>query len=183
MSEKSTVIQVRLSEKLKQDLDDICKTVGNKQPSVQVRELIEQFVLDHYEYLKDRLVVHIYRPEGYDFGAWRVAMVLRNPEESCWSGSQIPFRLPKYPNRRLSSDKGYEALVGVPDEKDFVNYEMGGVFVHGKWFGHLYLNGCSEEDNPTPIEQIRDELHQSVTELFDKFAGASKRNLTSIDQA
>ena len=48
VSEKSTVIQVRLSEKLKQDLDGICKVIGNKQPSVQVRELIEHFVLDHY---------------------------------------------------------------------------------------------------------------------------------------
>lgn len=174
MIEKSTVIQVRMSEKLKQDLDDICKRMGKKQPSVQVRELIEKFVLDHYGYLDDRLVVHIYRPEGYDFGAWRIAMTLRNPAESYWHGSSIPFRLPTLTKRRISSDKGYEAVVGVPNKKDFVNYEMGGAFIDGRWFGHLYSNGCPEEDNPTTINEVRDELHRTITELFDKFAGAGK---------
>ncbi len=172
MTEKSTVIQIRVSKKRKQEFDDICKTLGNKQPSVQVRELIDKFVLDHYGCLDDRLVVHIYRPEGYD-GAWRVSMVLRDPAESRWGSSAIPFRLPQLAKRRISSDIGFEALVSVPSEKGF-DYEQGGVFIDGKWFGHLYPNGCLEEDNPTAIEEVRSNLHRSITELFDKFAGARK---------
>lgn len=174
MTEKTTVVQVRVSEKLKKELDDICNKLGKKQPSVQVRELIEQFVKDHYGSLEDRLIIHIYRPEGYDNGAWRIAMSLRDPAESYWMGASIPFRLPQLAKRRISSDKGFEAVIGVPHDTDFVNYELGGVFIDGKWFGHIYSNGCPEKDNPTTIEEARIALYQSITELFDKFSNAKK---------
>lgn len=174
MSDKTTVIQVRLSEKIRDDFEEICKTIGINQPSVKVRQLIEQYVNEQYGLIHDRLIVHIYRPEGYDFGAWRVAMILRNPQESYYGDSPIPFALPELKKRRIASDKDYASVLGIPDEKNFVNYELGGVFHDGRWFGHLYSNGCPEEDNPTSIEDVRAALHKSVTTLFDRFAGARK---------
>jgi hypothetical protein len=74
----------------------------------------------------------------------------------------------------MSSDKGFEAVVGIPDDTDFVKYELGGAFADGKWFGHIYSNGCPEEDNPTSIEDVRGALYDSITNLFDKFLSAKK---------
>lgn len=170
MLEKSSVLQIRISQKLKTELEDICKKLGAKQPSVQVRELIEQFVLDNHGYLNDRVTVHIYRPDGYDLGVWRIAMSLRDPGESIWMGAAIPFRFPKLPMRRFQSDKGFEAVVGVPSDTDFANYELGGVFVDGKWYGHVYSNGCPESMNQTSIDEVAQSLRKLIVDLFDRFS-------------
>lgn len=173
--EKASFLRARVSDRLKQDFEDICKVLGNKQPTVQLRELVEQFVREKSDQLDDRIIVHIYRPDGYDLGAWRVLITLRNPEEGLWCGKPIPFALPTLEKRRLDSDKEYQSIVGVPSKEHFVGYGMGGSFINGEWRGHLYSNGIAEKDNPTSIEEVRILLVNVINSLLDKFSTGARR--------
>lgn len=165
---KLELIQTRISVATKADFEAICNKLGLT-PSITVRALIEKFVIDNSQKMEDRLIVNIYKPEGYDLGAWRIMMLLRDPSESFWGGNPIPFELPELDKRRISSDKGFESLVVRNSE-----YRIGGEFDSvGRWCGHVYSNGVFEHDNPTSIESVRTELQNSVTALFDKFKGRS----------
>jgi hypothetical protein len=54
-------------------------------------------------------------------------------------------------------DKGYTC---------FIEGELRGLFVSGKWFGDLYSNGIREDENPTKIETVRDAFIQSVMQAI-----------------
>jgi hypothetical protein len=167
--EKTDLLRVRVTSKLKTDFEAVCATFGNKAPADMLREIVADFVQSNIGRLGDRVVVHISRPEGYDFGAWRVFIKLRNPEDATWNGSSVPFALPKFEKRRLASDDEYKAVVGVPNKDHFVDYEMGGVFNGGEWRGHLYSNGIEETQNPTTINRVQTGLVEYITAHLDKF--------------
>lgn len=165
---KLELIQTRVPATIKTDFEAICSKQGIT-PSVKARDLFERFVNDNRHLLDDRLIINIYKPEGYDFGAWRIMMLLKDPFESFWGGSAIPFELPELKNRRISSDKEFQALVVRNGD-----YKFGGAFDSvGRWCGHVYSNGVFEQDNPTSIERVQTELRNTVTTLFDKFKGLS----------
>jgi hypothetical protein len=167
--EKNELLRARVTPKLKKDFEDICKTYGNKPPAEMLREVVEIFVQSNLSRLGDRILVHIYRPEGYDFGAWRVFVKLRNPDEATWFGSSVPFVLPGFEKRRLASDDEYRSIVGVQNKENFVNYELGGVFIEGEWRGHLYSNGIKEQENPTTIDEVRAGLVDHIAKHLDRF--------------
>lgn len=171
--EKSELLRVRVTPKMKGDFEAICKNLGDIQPADKLRELVEAFVDAHIDSLGDRVAVHISKPHGYDPGAWQVFIKLRDKEESIWHGSSIPFPLPDtFKKRRLSSDREYQAVVGVAISKGFNQYEMGGVFVNGEWRGHLYSNGIEEGQNPTSIEEVKAGLVAHISRHLDKFKPA-----------
>ena len=167
--EKSDLLRARVTPRLKADFEEICKTFGNKPPAEMMREVMEAFVQSNMERLGNRVVVHISRPEGYNFGAWRVFIKLRTPEEATWNGSPVPFSLPNFEKRRLVSDDDYKAVVGVTNQEHFVEYQMGGVFIRGEWRGHLYSNGVEENLNPTTIEEVQSKLEKHIATHLDKF--------------
>lgn len=162
----SEFLRARVSKQTKAAFDDICTELG-KSATEQLRELIENFVAREYGRLSDRIVVHIYRPAGYQFGAWRVTIKLRNPAEMIWANTPIPFRLPDLPQRRLASDPEYRAVVSDPSTKEPT---LGGQFKDGEWRGHLYSNGIYEGKNSMPIEKVRDELTLSIETLIKRFS-------------
>ncbi|TRC84425.1 hypothetical protein FJV80_17390 [Mesorhizobium sp. WSM4310] len=168
--EKNSFIKARISSATKLDFESICQELG-VQPTTKARELIEAFVQAEYGRLSDRITVHIYRPSGYDFGAWRVKMRLRNPAELEWEGAPVPFAFPELPSsRRLHPDDGFLAIVRNVKTGE---HSIGGQFVKGRWEGHLYSNGVAEGENQTSIEQVQVALRETINNLLTRFGKAS----------
>lgn len=161
--EKDAIIKARISSSTKADFEAICQEIG-VQPTTKARELIEAFVKSEYGRLSDRLTVHIHRPSGYDYGAWRVKMQLRDPSEMQFLGASVPFPLPELPKRRVASDDGYLSVLW--NEKGGVTH--GGQFIDGVWKGHLYTNGIEEDRNPTNIDDVKVALYETVMALIDR---------------
>lgn len=159
-------LRTRVSSRLKADFDDICRELG-KTPTEQLRELVASFVTREYGHLSDRINVHIFRPEGYDEGAWRVTIKLRDPKEMTWRGKQIPFHLPELEKRLIRSDDEYVAVVF---DKQTNDPTLGGQFNDGEWRGHIYSNGCPESVNPITIYQVREALTLTITQTINLFS-------------
>ncbi|MER9947374.1 hypothetical protein [Mesorhizobium sp. M0047] len=164
-SSRTEFLRARVTERTKIDFDAICQELG-KTSTEQMRELIEDFVRENYNVLTDRVVVHIYRPEGYSFGAWRVTIKLRNPADMTWSGTSVPFHLPDLPKRRLISDPEYRSVVEGADGQP----TLGGVFDGPEWRGHVYSNGSEEPENPTPIVQVEKALRDTIISVIGRFS-------------
>ena len=163
--EKDVFLKARVSADLKKDFEEICMTYGVP-PTTKLRQILETFVAQEYGRLHDRVAIHIFRPDGYDFGAWRVTIKLRNPAELEWRGKPIPFEFPKLPQRRIHPDDEFIAVVRNTGSDAL---ELGGQFVKGVFQGHLYSNGIDEERNPTSIDDVRDALDGAVQELLDRY--------------
>lgn len=161
--EKDAIIKARISSGTKADFESICQEIG-VQPTTKARELIEAFVKEEYGRLTDRLTVHVYRPSGYDYGAWRVKMQLRDPLEMQFYGTPVPFHLPDLPKRRLASNEGYLSVLNTGTGE----FTLGGQFVNGVWEGHLYSNGVEEDRNPTPVEDVQAALYEVVIKVMDR---------------
>lgn len=162
--EKSEFLKARVSEKLKAEFEDICRTY-DKQPTVKLRELVYEFVRAERHRLGDRVLIDIYKPDHYDIGAWRVTIKLRDREALIWNGQPVPFEFPELPERSLVCEREYAAVI----VKEGGDCRLGGKFVDGTWKGDLYSNGCLETENPTPVELVRSELLRVVTERVDQF--------------
>ena len=162
--DKDAIIKARISARTKSDFEDICRELG-AQPTTKLRELVETFVRREYGRLNDRVTVHISRPTGYELGAWRVKMRLRNPADLAWGNVPVPFELPELPKRRLHPDDGFRVVV---TKKATGELALGGHFVNGTWEGHLYSNGIHEGENPTPIAQVQAALAETVTDLINR---------------
>ncbi len=93
------------------------------------------------------------RPDGYDFGAWRVEITLGLQTLKRIGSGSVVFTFPTLQNRIFHHDKGYARAI---------DGELRGSFVNDKWLGDVYSNGIPEADNPTKIEAVRDALIQSV---------------------
>lgn len=156
-------IKVRVPAKLKQEFAEICDAIG-EQPTTYVREIIQQWVTENKRRLGERVVVSIRKPAGYDLGAWKVTVKLRDPDEGAAAGAQIPFEFPEWNKRLLRSDKDFVAV--VPGKARFTS-KLGGRFVDGAWHGHLYSNGCPEDENPTPIDVVAEELRARIEQTLD----------------
>lgn len=163
--EKQDILKTRVPAKLRSDFEDIC-TARGVLPSAQLREIIEEFVGEHYSMLEDRIAIHIHRPDDFQFGAWRVLIKLRNPEEMIWNGSCIPFALPNLEKRIFQTDPDYRSVLMNPETKE---YMLGGKFNGGEFKTIMYSNGCSEEDNPSPIDLVRETFRNNILDIADRF--------------
>ncbi|MFK3968602.1 hypothetical protein ACI2KT_34145 [Ensifer adhaerens] len=163
--EKDSFIKARISSATKTQFEDICQELS-VQPTTKVRELVEQFVRDESERLKEEVSVDVKRPPDYQSGAWRVTVRLRNPADLERWGVPVPFAFPDLPKRRLHPDDGYLAVVRKNGSDELV---IGGQFVKGIWHGHLYTNGIPEDENPTSIEEVKAALRETATKLIDRF--------------
>lgn len=162
----SEFLRTRVSKQMKSDFDEICRQRG-KTPTEQLRELASDFIRSEYRRLDDRIAVHVSRPVGYDFGAWRIAIKLRDPSEMTWNGTAVPFELPLLPKRLIQSDREYQAVVfgsktGEPT--------LGGRFVGDEWRGSLYSNGCPEQENPTSIEDVKAAITSTIEQIISRFS-------------
>ena len=159
-------LRTRVSKQMKNDFDQICRGLG-KTPTEQLRELADAFVKREYGRLSDRISVHISRPHGYDLGAWRALIRLRDPAEMTWGGAAIPFAFPPLPKRLVRSDPEYQAVVYHPETHEPA---LGGKFIDGEWRGHLYSNGCPEPENPTSIEEARAAITSTIEQIIRRFS-------------
>jgi len=107
---KDTYIRTRLSEVTKEEFDAVCQAL-QMVPSEQLRLMIEEFVAKHNRPSASRFLLQVYRPEGYEYGVWRVTVSLRKPAEGLWHGTPIPFELPELPMRLVQSDPEYRAVI------------------------------------------------------------------------
>ena len=96
--------------------------------------------------------VEAYRPEDYQYGAWRVRVTL-NPARK---GQKVPqieswqaFAFPKIPERIFNAPDPY-CMPVHPEGK----LEIGFRFVEGYSFFHLYSNGTAEESNKINIDEV-----------------------------
>ncbi|WP_175719049.1 hypothetical protein [Burkholderia anthina] len=98
----------------------------------------------------------IFRPDGYDYGAWRVHLSLGAAALARLGGSRLPFDLPQHPERLFHADPG-----GLYDLNPSKRVLMG-QFVDGRWWGDLYSNGVSEDANSVSIAELRVMLIRNV---------------------
>lgn len=156
--DRSEFLRTRVTETEKKKFEEVCAALGSK-PSEQLRKHVLEFINAHSMHLKDDFTVHIFKPEGtepsYDPGAWKVIIRLKNIEKNT---HPVLFRFPKLENRIIHSDTGYFAA--LPFETG--GHEICGILNDGFWTGHLYSNGISEKDNPTPIETVRNALIEEI---------------------
>lgn len=163
--DKGSVLKARVTELLHADFLAVCQAVGST-PAAQLRLLIEAFVDHRRDYLEDDVKVHLDRPAGYDFGAWKARITLRDGTAMQWMDAPIPFNLPSLPKRRVHPDTGFAVAAGY--EEGHAS-GLAGIFVDGVWEGHVYTNGVPEEENPTPIEAIAEALRAAVAERIAAF--------------
>lgn len=96
--------------------------------------------------------VEIYRPDAYDYGAWRVEMTLGHDANAAIASFPLIFTLPAYANNRRH----------VICESEFRVDQSHRKFSGASWQGDLYSNGVPEDENPIPIATFRRDLLRSV---------------------
>lgn len=104
--------------------------------------------------------VSIERPADYEIGAWRAHILLKADEMPEFFPDEYPFTLPRLPARLIVPESGYRSAPVDPARS------FDGMFVRGEWFGDVYSNGCCEEDNPTPIKEVKRTLRRAVRALL-----------------
>ncbi|KVP28927.1 hypothetical protein [Burkholderia ubonensis] len=98
----------------------------------------------------------IYRPDGYDEGAWRVQLSLGHAARAAAGNSNVVFDIPQHPQRLVHVDAGYLYDLN-PDKRVFK-----GKVVDGTWSADVYSNGVSETANAVPIGALRAMLMRNV---------------------
>lgn len=157
--EKSEYLKARVTEQIKKDYEIICADLGVK-PADQMRELVTAFITQEQKRLGQRVQVRITRPDGYDHGAWRMEIKLKDPEQN-----ELPLIFPTtgLPYRSVHSDPEHRAV--------WYNHaiqlnDMGGLLQNGVWRGHLYSNGIAESDNPTTLADVEQHFQALIEKLL-----------------
>ncbi|HBS80576.1 MAG: hypothetical protein CMK99_21250 [Pseudomonas sp.] len=96
--------------------------------------------------------VRIYRPEGYDYGAWKIEAKLTESGKEV--SRPVVFSIPNLQNRICHTSPEFVKAVGA---------ELMGVFKEGEWHSHIYSNGVPEDENPTKITVVEQAFQQSIT--------------------
>lgn len=109
--------------------------------------------------LPTRVRCFIFRPDNYQYGAWRVEMRLTPAIQQLWSGSPFLFDLPTLPRRHFIMESGFRA-----DER-------AGRFIDGVWKADLYTNGIHEAENPTDLRKVEHALLQCVDQVVQRAKG------------
>lgn len=85
----------------------------------------------------------IFRPDRYQFGAWRLELTLGAAARAHLRDSSLTFKFPKLEHRLVIPGDGYRRDIDV------------GGFVDGVWKADFYSNGIEEENNPTSLDVVR----------------------------
>ncbi|MBK3786757.1 type II toxin-antitoxin system RelB/DinJ family antitoxin [Paraburkholderia aspalathi] len=159
---KDPVLRARVDEATKLRFEEICHRFGET-ASDRLRQLVEDFVRENANLL-GRVDVRIERPSGYEYGAWRITAVLRFPEQATWQGSPVVFVMPELKGRNfVIADPEYRAAVLSLASRQPV---IGVRFVDGLLRADVYSNGVSEDDNPTPIDEVRNAIIKEIEETL-----------------
>lgn len=103
--------------------------------------------------LPTRVRCSIFRPDGYQIGAWRVEMRLPPGIQRFWNDSPFQFNIPQLTNRIFIMSSEFSVGHAV------------GRFVNGVWKADLYSNGIEEAKNPTSLAEVKRSLLQCVNQL------------------
>jgi hypothetical protein len=165
---KDPVLRARVDEATKLRFEEICHRFGET-ASDRLRQLVEDFVRENANVL-GRVDVRIERPASYEHGAWRITAVLRFPEQATWQGSPIVFVMPELERRNfVIADPEYRAAVLSLASRQPA---IGGRFSDGLWRADVYSNGVPENDNPTPIEEVKTAITKVIEETLERFHGS-----------
>jgi hypothetical protein len=96
----------------------------------------------------------IFKPDNYEDGAWRVEVRLPTSIQRFWNGSPFQFDIPQLPKRFFKMPSGFR-----------VDHQVG-CFVDGIWKADLYSTGVEEARNPTPVEEVKSALLQSINRII-----------------
>ncbi|MCX0498987.1 hypothetical protein [Erwinia billingiae] len=98
--------------------------------------------------------VKIRRPDGYDYGAWRVQISLHDDNPA------LHGNIPLYPlsSRLLIADPGYNGITMMKDGIPLPAVR----FIGGRCELHLYTNGVSEENNPVTVSDTAVLICESI---------------------
>ncbi len=109
------------------------------------------------------MTVTISSPPGYSDGAFKATIELNAEERELLSNYPgLTFPIPVLPKRVVYSDDGFKRAVPSNNETT-----LRGQIVDGCWEGHVYTNGVSEAQNPTPIDQVQEALASVVGEMLE----------------
>ncbi|ANJ76418.1 hypothetical protein PQH03_29010 [Ralstonia insidiosa] len=98
----------------------------------------------------------IFRPDAYDYGAWRVEMSLGQAGLAALGSSRLVFDIPRHQERLVVPDKEYLFDINPAQAKHL------GQFQDGIWAADVYSNGISEDANDVKIDQLRKQFVRSV---------------------
>lgn len=101
-------------------------------------------------------------PEKYKAGAYLVNAELSPDEKAAYDAWPISFQIPRLPKRLVHTKPHY--LVAASTENDI---QLNGIFIEGVWESDIYSNGVAEEENPTPISKVEQELKRSIESAID----------------
>ncbi len=119
-----------------------------------------------------------FRPDGYSFGAHKVEAILDSAESKAYTAWPISFHLPDFPMHRIHTPLNF--LVAVSTES---GTRLRGIFINGRWEAHVYTNGIAEEETPAKINDVKEDLEQSIAAsvklAMDAYAETVKWNWVS----
>jgi hypothetical protein len=157
MGESEQILKIRLSEKMKKQFVDACDLADKEvDTSLRLRMLMREFIK---KTLPRRIAVEvkIWRPKGYDAGAYKVKILIGEKEQLAYKKFPVPFRIPRLKCRLFIADKGYMKAIQLESRT-----EQRGIFIDGIWTGHVYTNGVAENENPESTDVVKASLEDSV---------------------
>lgn len=117
--------------------------------------------IDVIKHSKALVNCEIYRPDGYQHGVWVIKAKLDDViiEKLMKSNSELSFIPPEMDTRRCNADNSY-----VRANQD----GLFSVFIDGYWFGNLYTNGVSEDENKISILDYKRVFIDVINSEIDK---------------
>lgn len=101
------------------------------------------------------------RPEGFDYGVFRVTMSVHGGIRERIDGGNVIFEIPTLPKRFFRYEDMKFMLPPMSDKAPWR-----GRFVDGEWVAIVQTNGISEEQNPTSMDVVRDALFSQVAKAL-----------------
>lgn len=105
--------------------------------------------------ISPRFNCQLYKPDGYDQGAWKLRVSLGDAAKKLLGSHRLVLQIPAQEKRNFYPDKGYRFDVDKMEFKD------------GLLEAHIYTNGISEDENPTPISEVRAETMRIIYTALD----------------
>lgn len=106
--------------------------------------------------ISPRFNCQLYKPDGYDDGAWKLRVSLGDVAKKLLKNHRLVVQIPALEKRNVFPDKGYRFDVDKMEFKE------------GLLEAHIYTNGISEDENPTPISEVRAEIMRIIYTALDK---------------
>ncbi|WP_061291998.1 hypothetical protein [Azotobacter vinelandii] len=106
--------------------------------------------------ISPRFNCQLYKPDRYEHGAWKLRISLGDVAKQRLGGIALALKIPALKKRLFLPDEGYRRDVDLICFKD------------GILEAHIYSNGVAEDENPTPISEVRAEIVRSLHTALDK---------------